>query len=44
MEDLELLVSDNIDTILLPKANLENTVKLDAILSKLEKSKNLKSD
>jgi citrate lyase subunit beta/citryl-CoA lyase len=42
MEDLELLVSDNIDTILLPKANLENTVKLDAILSKLEKSKKLK--
>ncbi|HHU20889.1 MAG TPA: CoA ester lyase [Acholeplasma sp.] len=40
-EDLETLVSDNIDTILLPKANLENTVKLDAILSKLESKKNL---
>ncbi|MFA7050834.1 MAG: CoA ester lyase [Bacilli bacterium] len=35
-EDLELLVSDNIDTILLPKA------KLDALLSKLEQKKNLK--
>lgn len=41
-EDLELLVSDNIDTILLPKANLENTVKLDAMLSKLEQEKKLK--
>ena len=41
-EDLELLVSDNIDTILLPKANLENTVKLDAMLSKLEHEKKLK--
>lgn len=41
-KDLESIVTDYIDTIMLPKAIPEDLIKLDILLSKLEKEKNLK--
>ncbi len=41
-EDLDKIVSDNIDTIMLPKARVEYLIKLDEILTKLEKERHLK--
>ncbi len=40
-KDLEAVVSDKIDTIMLPKATLETLIELDKILTRLEKEKNL---
>lgn len=42
IKDLESIVTDYIDTIMLPKAMPEDLIKLDILLSKLEKEKNLK--
>lgn len=42
IKDLESIVTDYIDTIMLPKAIPEDLIKLDILLSKLEKEKNLK--
>lgn len=39
--DLEAIVSNNIDTILLPKANPRDLIKLDQILSKIEQKNGL---
>jgi len=41
LDDLRLIVSDDIDTIMLPKANLENLRLLDQYLEKIEKKKKL---
>ena len=40
--DLDYVVSDLIDTIMLPKASYEDVVKLDNILSQIEKNRNMK--
>jgi len=40
--DLDLIVSDSIDSIMLPKARIEYVKELDKILTKLEKERNLK--
>ncbi len=42
MDDLLSVVSDKIDTIMLPKASVKSIVFLDEILTKLEKDRNLK--
>ena len=42
LDDLDKVVSDSIDTIMLPKAKVQEVKELDAILSKLEKERNLK--
>ena len=42
MDDLNQIVSDNIDSIMLPKARIDDVKKLDEILSKMEKERNLK--
>lgn len=42
IKDLESIVTDYIDTIMLPKAMPEDLIELDILLSKLEKEKNLK--
>ena len=41
-DDLEKIVSDNIDCIMLPKARIEDVKKLDILLTKLELKKQLK--
>ena len=41
-EDLDLIVSDNIDTIMLPKARVEYLKELDKLLTELESKRNLK--
>lgn len=41
-DDLEMIVSDSIDSIMLPKANIETIKMLDQLLSALEKKKNLR--
>ncbi|MCF7930663.1 MAG: CoA ester lyase [Acholeplasmataceae bacterium] len=41
-DDLECVVSDHIDTIMLPKATYENTLELSKIIQKIEKQKKLK--
>ena len=41
-DDLEKIVSDNIDCIMLPKARIEDVKKLDSLLTKLELKKQLK--
>jgi citrate lyase subunit beta / citryl-CoA lyase len=41
LDDLSLIVSDHIDTIMLPKANLETLKHLDQHLEKIEKKKKL---
>lgn len=41
-EDLDIIVTDKIDTIMLPKAMPEDIIKLDNLLSKIEKEKKLK--
>ncbi|MBU1145409.1 MAG: CoA ester lyase [Firmicutes bacterium] len=41
-DDLESMVCDQIDTIMLPKARIDSIIKLDKILSSIEKKKNLK--
>ena len=40
-KDLQAVVSDKIDTIMLPKATLETLIQLDKILTSIEKEKNL---
>lgn len=40
-EDLERIVSDNIDTIMLPKATIEYVNELDKILTEIEKNKKM---
>lgn len=42
MDDLNTVLSDNVDTIMLPKANVKQLRRLAEILSTLEKAKNLK--
>ena len=42
MDDLETIVSDKIDTIMLPKARVEYLIELDKILSKLEEKRKMK--
>lgn len=42
MEDLEKIVSDSIDTIMLPKARVMYLKELDELLSKIEEKKNMK--
>ena len=41
MDDLEMVVSDKIDTIMLPKARVETLIELDKILSRIEEEKHL---
>ncbi len=41
MDDLNCVVSDNIDTIMLPKASCQTLVQLDEILTQIEKNKKL---
>ena len=41
-EDLEKIVSDNIDTIMLPKATIEYVNELDGLLTELEAKRNMK--
>ena len=42
LEDLKIIVSDNIDTIMLPKAKIEEVKELDRLLTQIEKENNLK--
>ena len=42
LDDLDKVVSDSIDTIMLPKAKVQELKQLDEILTKLEKERNLK--
>lgn len=42
LDDLDKVVSDSIDTIMLPKAKVKELKELDEILSKLEQERNLK--
>lgn len=41
-KDLDYVVSDNIDSIMLPKARVEDLIKLDTILTKYEKERKMK--
>lgn len=41
LEDLKMIVSDSIDTIMLPKAKVKELKELDSILTKLEKERKL---
>ena len=41
-KDLDYVVSDNIDSIMLPKARVEDLIKLDTILTKYEKDRKMK--
>lgn len=40
--DLDMVVTDKIDTIMLPKATIKDVVDLDQMLTKIEKSRNMK--